>query len=211
MRKWQTRGKLKGDIIKPAALESVGETRKRDRAQAVNKHSVCWIVLLVGGGLQASVAQSPAVQGPLSSSLAAATKSCYSVIQLRPERTGPCQVRVPRRARLLESSAERLWEPPLLFSLEVHCLLLEFFLIFCLDNLNCFLFCSGKLHAPDQFFLDYFAVLETPKRSQDCYFVGWPEGSEAVLFSFGFQVQSLLLMTVCTSSCVSSKLLAGKR
>lgn len=180
-----------------------------DRAQAVNKHSVCWIVLLVGGGLQASVTQNPAVQGPF----VLLPGRCHKelLFSSRPERTGPCQVEVPRRAGPLESSAERLWEPRLLLSLEVHCLLLEFFLIFCLDNLNWFLFCSGKLHAPDQFFLDYFAVLETPKRSQDCYLVGWPEGSEAVLFSFGFQVQSLLLMTVCTLSCVSSKLLAGKR
>ena len=41
------------------------------------------------------------------------------------------------QARLLESFAERLCEPQLLFGLEVHCLLLEF--IFCLDNLNLFL------------------------------------------------------------------------
>lgn len=49
---------------------------------------------------------------------------------------------------------------------------------------------------PDQLFLDYF----TPKRSQDCYSVGWPEGSEVFLFSFGLQGKSLptLLMTVCT-------------
>lgn len=166
------------------------------------------ILLLVGGGLEASVIQKPCGgRGPLSFSPGRCHKERFYSVSWS-ERTGlflRSGAFLPQ-ARLLESFAERLCEPRLLFNLEVHCLLLEFFLIFCLDNLNWFLFCSGKLHAPDQFFLDYFAVLETPKRSQDCYFVGWPGGSAVVLFSFGLRVKSSLLMTVCTSLCVSSKL-----
>lgn len=53
---------------------------------------------------------------------------------------------------------------------------------------------------PDQLFLDYFTVWRHPKGVRTVNSVGWPEGSEVFLFSFGLQGKSLptLLMTVCT-------------
>lgn len=98
------------------------------------------------------------------------------------------------QAKLSESFAERLCEPRLLFGLEVHCLLLEFFLIFCLDNLNWFLFCFGKLHVPDQFFLGYFTEWRHPKGVRTVTLWAGQKVLKCFCFLLGYRVRVYLLL-----------------
>lgn len=43
------------------------------------------------------------------------------------------------------------------------------------------------------FFSGLFYSMEIPKRSQCCYFVGWPEGSKVFGFLLGYRLRVYLL------------------